>query len=196
MFFQSNLLSFGFLFLSLNTLISPGLLELGHSNTEDVVSELQNRCKDLPATWPWWAVRALTTQQRILRGLSSSLRAALSALIPMVNPPSGSMRYKIRGKSSDTTSYISDTRREREAAGGAGGTNIPTEYIPVCSRTSMSGRGINTREAPTYRKIPLNDAQSACGTSQNAHKSFRLRLSRLSKFDYIPIQMVNEMSYI
>jgi len=62
-------------------------MELGHSDTEARVAEVGGQCSKLPATWSWWAVRALATQQRTLSGLSSSLRAALSALIPLVPPP-------------------------------------------------------------------------------------------------------------
>jgi hypothetical protein len=51
--------------------------------------------------------------------------------------------------------------------------------------------GNNTRNAPAYRIIPLNLAQSTCETSQNAQYTSRLqafsrsRLSRLSKVDCI-----------
>lgn len=40
------------------------------------------------------------------------------------------------------------------------------------------------------QKIPLNVAQTVCDTSQNAQKTSRMRLSRLSKFDCIYSQRV------
>jgi hypothetical protein len=49
--------------------------------------------------------------------------------------------------------------------------------------------GKTTRRAPAFPEIPLNVAHSACETSQNVQKTYRLqtffrfRLSRLSKFD-------------
>ena len=38
----------------------------------------------LLATWLWWAMRLLTLQQRLVSGLSSSLRFALTTIAPKV----------------------------------------------------------------------------------------------------------------
>jgi hypothetical protein len=49
----------------------------------------------------------------------------------------------------------------------------------------ISGRGENTRKAPSYRIIPLKVANSACGMSQDApaNRLSRFRLSRLLNFN-------------
>lgn len=54
--------------------------ENSHFETKGIKEELQS----LPETWVWWTCRALTLQQRILSGPSSSLRFVLEELMPLV----------------------------------------------------------------------------------------------------------------
>ena len=42
--------------------------------------DAQPDCQGLPSTWGWWAMRALSSQQRVLAGRAASLRAPLRAL--------------------------------------------------------------------------------------------------------------------
>lgn len=75
----------------LKDLHCPGLLEVESGpalKTEDGRLEadlLEVKLRGLPATWAWWACRALTAQQRVLSGLSASIRNALHSLTPHVS---------------------------------------------------------------------------------------------------------------
>jgi hypothetical protein len=51
------------------------------------------------------------------------------------------------------------------------------------SRTSISGRGENTRHAPVCCIIPLNDARSTCETRQNAQKP--------TAYSFLPLKAVS-----
>ena len=70
---------------------APGLQDLGCQTRDQSDGSLIPEGDDigkalasLPATWSWWACRAIALQQRMLLGLSSSLRSATSILLPEV----------------------------------------------------------------------------------------------------------------
>lgn len=70
---------------------SAGLQDLGWHKVDDESKandlqgdEIRSALSTLPATWAWWACRAVALQQRMLLGHSSSLRSATSVLIPEV----------------------------------------------------------------------------------------------------------------
>lgn len=58
----------------------PGPLAAPEAGEADSVTAATG----LPATWAWWAVRALSTQQRVLAGRAASLRAPLLQLTQQV----------------------------------------------------------------------------------------------------------------
>ena len=53
-------------------------------DSEDVNDDLISKLSHLPQTWSWWTLRALTLQQRMLSGMSASIRTLITALISLV----------------------------------------------------------------------------------------------------------------
>lgn len=62
--------------------------EQHHETSRELLKEgLERALSTLPGTWAWWTVRLLTVHQRLLSGLSYSLREVLRVLIPCVSSP-------------------------------------------------------------------------------------------------------------
>lgn len=51
---------------------------------EATSTALESNLARLPQTWAWWTLRTLIVQQRMLSGLSSSIRSLVTLLVPLV----------------------------------------------------------------------------------------------------------------